>query len=130
MTGDRSKDKWHQIDPETAKELSALSTTPGLVYPVGSNAIPPQLKNMPGIVDYYVSSFTLPLPGITVGGEIAVVRHDGEIAKVYNFIYGTSTNGLVYFNGPHKDIPAHHFHTSSPVPIDGLFGHPLAKTKT
>lgn len=34
------------------------------------------------------------------------------------------------FAGPHKDLSAHHFATSKPVPVESLFGNPLTKGKT
>jgi len=133
MTDDPSNVKWHVINSTTAKHLTDQTATPGLVYPVASYAIPYQLKNIPGIVDFYVSSYAMPIPltpGIAADGEIAVVRHDGDTAKAYNYIFATSSNGQVYFSGPHKDFPSHHFATSTSVPIESLFGHPFTKGKT
>jgi len=127
-----SKAKWHQIDAVTAKTLSNHSSTPGVVYPVGSSGIPQQLQGIPGAVSFFVSSYGAPIPitpGITAGGELAVVRHDANTAKAYNYIFATSSNGLVYFSGPHKDFPSHHFPASSSVPIESLFGHPFTKGK-
>ena len=133
MTDDLSKVKWHAIDSVAAKGLTDYTNTPGLVYPVASTAIPHQLQKLPGIVDYYVSSYTMPIqltPGIAAGGEIAVVRYDGDIAKVYNYIFATSSNTMVYFSGPHKDFPSHHWATSTSVPVESLFGHPFTRGKT
>ena len=133
MVDDPSKAKWHVIDSTTAKHLTDKTATPGLVYPVASNAIPNQLKNIRGVVDFYVSSYAMPIsitPGIAAGGEIAVVRHHGDIAKAYNFIFATSSNGQVCYSGPHKDFAAHHFATSTAVAIENLFGHPFTKGKT
>ena len=130
---DLSKAKWHEISSTTAKNLTDQTATPGLVYPVASNAIPDQLKSIKGIKDFYVSSYAAPIPitpGISAGGEIAAVRHDGEIAKAYNFIFATSSNALVYYSGPHKDFASHHFATSTAVPVESLFGHPFTKGKT
>lgn len=84
----------------------------------------------PGLL---VSSYAMPIsltPGIAAGGEIALVRHDGNTAKAYNYIFATSSNGQVYFSGPHKDFPSHHFVTSTSVPVENLFGHPFTKGKT
>jgi hypothetical protein len=130
---DASQVKWSPVTSTTAKCLTDLTATPGLVYPVASNAIPDQLKGIPGVVAYYVSSYAQPIPlgqSVTAGGEIAVVRHDGETAKAYNYLFATSSNGLVCYTGPHKDFESHHFATSAPVPIESLFGHPLTKGKT
>jgi hypothetical protein len=133
MADDPSKAKWHVIDATTAKHLTEQTTTPGVVYPVASNAIPEQLKKVRGVVDFYVSSYAGPIPvtpSISAGGEIAVVRHDGDAAKAYNFIFATSSNGQVIYSGPHKGIAAHHFATSTAVAIENLFGHPFTKGKT
>ena len=133
MTDDPSKVKWHAINSTTAKHLTDQTTTPGLVYPVASNAIPNQLKSIAGIVDFYVSSYAMPIPltpGIKAGGEIVLVRYDGDTAKAYNFIFATSSNGQVYYTGPHKDFASHHFATSTAVAIESLFGHPFTKGKT
>lgn len=133
MSDDPSKAKWHAIEPVAAKRLTDYSNTPGLVYPVASTAIPHQLRNIPGTVDYYVSSYAMPIqltPGIAAGGEIALVRYDGDVAKAYNYIFATSSNAMVYFSGPHKDFPSHHWATSTSVPVESLFGHPLTKGKT
>jgi len=133
MANDPSKAKWHEINSTAAKSLTDQTATPGLVYPVGSNAIPPQLKSIRDAVDFYVGSYAMPIPltpSIAAGGEIAVVRQYGDIGKADNYIFATSTNGLVYFTGPYKGIPSHHFATSTPVPIEGLFGHPFTKGKT
>lgn len=133
MTDDATKAKWHIIDATTARHLTAQTATPGLVYPVASNAIPDQLKKIRGVVDFYVSSYASPIsvtPGISAGGEIAVVRHDRDTAKAYNYIFATSSNGRVCYSGPHKGIATHHFATSTAVAIENLFGHPFTKGKT
>jgi hypothetical protein len=133
MSNDPSKAKWHEIDSTAARRLTEQTATPGLVYPVAPDAIPAQLKTIPGAVDYYVSSYATPIPltsGITAGGEIAVIRLDEGIGKADNYIFATSSNRLVYFTGPYKGIPSHHFTTSVPVPINGLFGHPFTQGKT
>ena len=80
-----------------------------------------------------MSSYAAPVPltpGLSAGGEIALVRHDGDMAKAYNYVFATSSNGQVCFSGPHKDFPAHHFATSTSVPVESLFGHPFVKGKT
>jgi hypothetical protein len=128
-----SQVKWNAITSTTAKHLTDLTATPGLIYPVASNAIPDQLKGISGVVAYFVSSYAQPIllkQNVAAGGEIAVVRHDGEIAKAYNYLFATFSNGLVCYTGPHKDFASHHFATSAPVPIESLFGHPLTKGKT
>lgn len=108
------------------------AATPGVIFPIGSNALPEQLHALPGAASYFVSSYIqgIPLtPGMTAGGEYAVVRHDGGTAKAYNYLFATSSDGQVYFAGPYKGIPSHHFAASKEVAVEGLFGHPLTKGK-
>jgi hypothetical protein len=133
MSHDFSKVKWHPVNSSIAQRLTELTATPGLVYPVASNTIPEQLKSIKDVVHYYVSSYAKSVPlnsGIAAGGEIAVVRHDGDTAKAYNFLFATSSNGQVCYTGPHKDFTSHHFAVSTAVSIDSLFGHPLTRGKT
>jgi hypothetical protein len=132
MTDGCPKTKWHPVEPTIVKRLTEGTTTPGFVFPVGASAVPQQLHGMPGAVSYFVSSYIqgAPVaPGMTAGGEYAVVRHDGDTAKAYNYVFGTSSDGHVYFAGPHKDFPSHHFAVSKAVPVESLFGHPLTKGK-
>ncbi len=61
--------------------------------------------------------------GLTAGGEMAVVRTNAGFAKAYNYVFATSSDGAVYFNGPHKNFAEHHFAAGSEMPIEKLFGH-------
>ena len=109
-----------------AEKLAAGSSAPGVVYPLGTTALPQPLQAMPGAVSYFVSGYTtgVPItPELTVGGEMVVVRTDGDVAKAYNFVLATSSNGQVCFNGPYKNFPGHHFDPGSAVTIASLFGH-------
>jgi hypothetical protein len=124
--------KWTPVDLPVARNLTNETSTPGLVYPVGTNAVPPQIQLMPGAVSYFVSNYvqTVPLSdGVTAGGEIVNVRHDRDTAKAYNHVFATSSDGGVYFGGLYKGMPTHHFATSSPVAIESFFGNPLTKRK-
>ena len=60
---------------------------------------------------------------------MAVVRTDADRSKAYNFVFATSSNGAVCFNGPYKDFAEHHFATGSGIPIERLFGHTPSKEK-
>jgi hypothetical protein len=127
-----STTKWHPVDPTTVKTLVSATTVPGVVFPVGSSAVPPQLHALPGVVSYFVSSQVQGVPygpGMTAGGVYGVVRRDGDLGKAYNYVFATSTDGQVYFAGPYKDFPAHHFATSNPVPAESLFDSRLVKSK-
>jgi hypothetical protein len=84
-------------------------------------------------VSYFVSSYIqgVPVsPGVTAGGEYAVVRFEGDTGKAYNYLFATSSDGQVYYAGPYKGLPSHHFPASSRVPIESLFGNPLTRGKT
>lgn len=87
---------------------------------------------MPGAVSYFVSAYPAPIPigsNTLVGGELAVVRSDGDLAKAYNYVFASSGNGQVYFNGPFKNFPEHHFSSTSQVSVESLFGHVPKSTK-
>lgn len=118
--------KWTPIDEAAAGQLIAASSPRGLVYPLDVTALPESIQAMPGVVSYYVSNYTAAVPvgsGITVGGELAVVRTDADLNKAYNYVFATSSDGRVYFNGPYKDFPQHHFAKRKPVIYFTLFGH-------
>jgi hypothetical protein len=96
------------------------------VFPVATNALPDGLQGMPGAVSYFVSGYTTPVPlpqGVTVGGEMVVVRTEADLGKAYNHVFATSTDGQVRFNGPHKHFAGHHFPASSAVVVSSPFGH-------
>jgi hypothetical protein len=131
MSDTSKKIKWHPIDPATVRQLTAATAAPGIVFRVDSNAVPQQLHRIQGAVSYFVSSYVqgvVVAPGLTAGGEYAVVRHEGD-ARAYNFLFATSSNRQVFYAGPHKDFAAHRFATSTAVPVESLFGNPLTKGK-
>jgi hypothetical protein len=124
--------KWHPMTPAIARELTQRTTTPGTVFQVDADAIPEQLRNIPGAVSFFVSSYEqgVPLPSaVTASAELAVVRHDGDTAKAYNWVLACSSDGGSYFAGMHKRFEAHHFATSKAVPVESLFGNPLTNKK-
>jgi hypothetical protein len=130
MSNDPNRARWHRIDPKTAKRLTEASSSPGVVFPVRSDAVPAEFHDIKGVTSYFMSSYTAPVPltpHLTAGAEVAVVRHDDATAKAYNYIFATSSDGQVYFSGPHKAFAAHHFATSEAVPVQNLFGHPFTK---
>jgi len=83
------------------------------------------MTNMPGVSAYFVSGYTATaqVASVVVGGEMAVVRTDGGLAKGYNYVLGTSSDGRVVFSGPYKSFPEHHSPVSQPVEVAALFGH-------
>ena len=126
MNADDPRAKWHPIDPVAAKELLNSTTTPGVVYDIATSALPAQIQQMPGVVSYFVSNYTTGVPlanNVTAGGEMGVFRTNEDLTKGYNFIFGTSSNGQVVFNGPHYNFPQHHIASSSPVIVENVFGN-------
>ena len=133
MNADDPRAKWHLIDADAAREIASCSSSPGVIFPIGTTALPTQLQRVQGAVSYYVSAYSSSVSfgnNTYAGGEMAVVRTDGDLAKAYNFVFASSNNGLVYFNGPHYNFPEHHFASSAPVPIEALFGHIPAGTRS
>ena len=129
--GGTVKKKWTPIDARTAEKLAGATSQPGVVFPLPASALPSNIQQMPGAVSYFVSAYTAPVsvaPGITAGGEMVVVRTEGDLAKAYNYVFATSSGGQVCFNGPYKHFDQHHFASSSAVPVGSLFGHtPIRK---
>ncbi len=126
MNIDDPRAKWHQLDPAALRALTEPSANPGVVYPVGTNALPVQIRQMPGVVAFFASSHITPTPmanSATAGAEFVVVRSAGELHKAYNYVVATSSDGKVYFNGPHYNFPGHHFASTAPVPVEALFSH-------
>jgi hypothetical protein len=81
---------------------------------------------MPGLVSYFASNYQAPVVlanNMTAGAEMAVIRTDNALGKAYNYLVATSNNGVVYFNGPHKNFPEHYFASSAPIAVESLFGH-------
>jgi hypothetical protein len=123
--------KWHPIDQPALSQMQQFSTSSG-IHQLGTTAMPAQLHGMPGAVSYFVSTYSAPIPigsNTMAGGEMAVVRNDGGTLKAYNYVLASSADGRVYFNGPFKDFPAHHFSSSSNVPVESLFGNTPVTTK-
>jgi hypothetical protein len=123
-TRPRKPHKWTHIDQAAAAEK--LISPPGVVYSLATSELPGALQRMPGLVSYFVSGYITPVsvaPGITAGAEAVVVRTDGSLAKAYNFVFATSSNGQVCFTGPYKDFPEHHFAPGTAMPVESLFGH-------
>jgi hypothetical protein len=124
--------KWHDIDPAAANALTAVTNSPGLVFPMGTNQLPQQLQAIPGVSSYFVSGYTtgVPLPqGVTVGGEMVVARSDSGLTKNYQFVFGTSSNGQVCFAGPFKGF-GHHVSSGEAVAVNSLFGNTAFSTRS
>jgi len=121
---DTIKPKWHTIDAAAAEQLTLATNSPGAVYPVASTALPHQIQKMQGVSSYYVSGYLTPQVwsnGLTIGGEMVVARSDAGMTKNYNFVFGTSSNGAVMFNGPYTGF-GHHVSSGQPTNVTSLFG--------
>jgi hypothetical protein len=114
----RRKLKWARIDQDAATHLVALADSPGHVVELPILALPQKLAQMPGAVSYFGRANTAqltPFPGLTVGGEIVVIRTQAGSGKAYNYAYGTSSNGELCFQGLPKDSRYHHFPIKKPI---------------
>jgi hypothetical protein len=126
LNADDPRAKWHPMDSSALQALTSPTSAPGIIYPVGTNALPNNLLQMPGVVSYFASNYQTPVVlanNMTAGAEMAVVRIDDTLGKAYNYLVASSNNGAVYFNGPHYNFPEHHFASSAPVAVESLFGH-------
>jgi len=133
MPFDPAQFKWQQINPIAAQALTAITSSPGVVYPIDSGSLPDQLKQMAGVGSYYASACTtgVPMPGgFTAGGELLVARTEGYTTKNYQYIFGTGSGGGLYYCGEFKNFPGHHVTSGQAVPIESLFGHTPISSKT
>jgi hypothetical protein len=121
MNADDPKAKWHQIDQTALSHIEQCYGSTG-IHQVGTTALPAQIQKMEGLVSYFVSAYSAPIPmgsNTLLAGEMAVVRTDGDLAKAYNYVLASSNDGRVYFNGPHYNFPQHHFASTSSVETKG-----------
>jgi len=118
--------KWHPMDATAMNALLAGTTAPGVVYALPIAQGPePMRQQMMGLQSYLVSNYTsgeVLSNLMTVGGEFGLVRTQGD-ARAYVYGFGTSPDGQVYYAGPFTNFADHHFASSSPVPVEKLFGH-------
>ena len=132
MSSDDMLRKWTPIDKNALSEISKLTTSPG-IHQLGTTALPSPIQQMPGAVSYFVSAYSAPITmgsNTVAGGELAVIRTDQGMWKAYNYVFASSGDGRVYFNGPYKTFPDHHFSSTSQVSLESLFGHIPYSTKS
>lgn len=116
--------KWQKIDAEAAEKLTSLTNSAGMVYPINNAFLPEQIKKMTGVSSYYATGYTDTQVNSSVGlaaGELIVARSDGDLTKNYNYVFGVSSGGDVYFSGPYKGF-AHHVTSGQSVEVNSLFG--------
>jgi hypothetical protein len=131
MSDDEFLKRWHLIDDNALSSIQQYATSAG-IYQLATTALPEQLQKLPGAANYFVSSYPAPIPigsNTVAGGELAVMRKDKELWKTYNYIFASSGDGRVYFNGPYKNFPEHHLSSTSQVSLESLFGHTPNSTK-
>ena len=117
--------KWHRMDMAALLEISKHTTSPG-IHQLGTTALPAQIQSMPGAAFYFINVYADPLDlsnNTIAGGELAVIRNDKGLWKAYNYVFASSGDGLVYFNGPYKDFAEHHFSSTLSVSLENLFGN-------
>jgi hypothetical protein len=118
--------KWHKVNEAAAKKLTFATNSPGVVYPINNAMLPEQIKTMTGVSSYYVSGYTSLEIGssnhlIEIVGEMVVARTDENLTKNYNYAFGVSSDGEVYFSGPYKGF-GHHVSSGHNVEVSSLFG--------
>lgn len=132
MSNDKMIRKWTPIDQSALSEISKCTTSPG-IHQVGTTALPFPMQQMPGAAAYFVSAYSTPIvmgSNTLAGGELAVLRTNQGLWKAYNYVFASSGDGRVYFNGPYKNFPEHHFSSTSQVTLESLFGHIPSSTKS
>jgi hypothetical protein len=131
MTDTPKPIKWHTIENAAAEARTTATNSPGVIYPMGTNALPEQLKQITGVASYYLSGYVTPhvlTNGLTVGGEMLVARIDGATTKNDNFVFATSPGSIVQFAGPFTGF-GHHVSSGQSIQVNSLFGHtPFSRT--
>ena len=123
MKNGTDKFRWHKVDPNAAEKLTTLTNSPGVVYPISNSHLPEQIQKMTGVSSYYATGYTeteVNSIGL-VAGEMVVARSDGNLIKNYNYVFGVSSDGGVYFSGPYKGF-GHHVTSRQSVEVNSLFG--------
>lgn len=117
--------KWYVMDEAAARALTTVTSSPGIVYPLATTALPERLKAISGVTSYYVTGYVSTqalAQGITVGGEMLVARVESGTTKNYTFVFATSSNAMAFYTGPFKGL-GHHVVDGQSVPVSSLFGN-------
>jgi|SRR3990172_8743672 len=133
MSNDELFPKWSPFGPNALLELSKCMPSSS-IHQLEATALSSQIQKMPGVAFYFAKPYSMP---VTIGstdtfarGEFVVVRRDQEMWKAYNFVFGSSRDDRLYFNGPYKNFTEHHFKSTSEVSLESLFGHIPGTTKS
>ena len=132
MTKPKKPTKWHAFDEAKTKAWNDAQR-PNVVFFPEFNSGTSGPTAMPGMVSCLGSNFSSPVVssnGLTVGGEMVLVRTEGTLTKAYQYMVATSTDGSLHCSGPYKDSPVHHVHPGQQVVPEDFFGHtPASKSK-
>jgi hypothetical protein len=115
---------WTVVNSDAAQYLTTLTNSPGVVYPIGTDALPVSLQRMRGVCSYYVTGYTQPQSvqhGFTAIGELMVARSEGATTKNYNYLVAVNSGGLMHVAGPYRGF-GHHVVTGGQVSVNSLFG--------
>ncbi len=116
--------KWHPVNETAAKKLTTLTNSSGIVYPIENNLLPEQIKKMTGVSSYYATGYASSVVDSfdkLISGEMIVSKNDGNLTKNYNYVFGVSSEGEVYFSGPYKGF-GHNVSSGDTVEVSSLFG--------
>ena len=113
----------HKVDPKAAENLTSLTNSSGIVYPISNSLLPDQIRKMTGVSSYYATGYNNPGENYVgfAAGEMVVARSDGSLTKNYNYVFGVSSDGSVYFSGPYKGF-GHHVTSGETEEVNSLFG--------
>ena len=115
---------WVPIDRSQAEHLTRATSAPGSVFELAASALPAGLTRMQGALSYFASGYTSSVnsqPGLTIGGKMLVFRTQGQTLKAYGYVFATSSDRQVYFEGNYKFFPGHHSPVGAPIAVSSLF---------
>jgi hypothetical protein len=115
---DPKRTKWRQFDEAQAKAVADAQRPDAIYYPSTASCAPTGMLAMPGFVSWMGSNASTPYPssdGVTIGGQLVVLRTDGTLTKVYQHQFGTSSDGSLCYRALDKDFPTHHIRRGQQV---------------
>lgn len=122
---------WHPVDEAAARELTTLTNSPGVVYPLATTALPQFLQHMKDVSSYYISGYVSPqMAGgdMTVIGEMLAARSDDPKTKNYSYLVAANSARGVFFTAPYKGY-GHHVNSGQAIEVNSLFGQTPFGTK-
>jgi len=128
--------KWLQFDAMRTEAWKSAERASTIFYPEFGNRNACWPPTMPGVIGYLGTKFDVAAVssnGLTIAGELVVLRTDlhpiyGNVTKAYAFMIGTSSDGGLHYNGPHKDPDTHYRCGRSTSEPQDFLGHtPVGK---